>query len=292
MDKIGYYLLRATTWIIHLFPLRLNYIFSDFLYLIIYYIVRYRRNVVSKNLLNSFSGKSIKERKVIEKKFYHHLCDTFIETLYYDRISFEEAKDRVKFLNPELPIHYLDQGRPVVVYLGHYNNWEWFSNWPLYTNHRFYAIYKKLQSKAFGRFFYNLRSRLGAIPLERSDTFRQLMGDAQKGIPTLSAFIFDQTPRIYEIQYWTTFLNQDTAVVVGAEKVARKLNAVVVTVHPRKIRRGYYEVEYFLVTENAKDTEKFEITEKCTRFLEKIILEKPEYWLWSHKRWKHKRPKK
>jgi KDO2-lipid IV(A) lauroyltransferase len=252
-------------------PLRLNYLFSDFLFLITYYVVRYRRSVVSRNLSNSFPEKSLKERKLIEKKFYHHFCDTFIETLYYDRISFEEAKERVKYLNPELPNHYMDQGRPVVVYLGHYNNWEWFSNWPLYTNHRFYAIYKKLRNKAFERFFYNLRSRLGAIPLERAETFRQLMEDAQKGIPTLSAFIFDQTPRINEIQFWTTFLNQETAVVVGAEKVARKLDAVVLTAHPRKIRRGYYEVEYSLVTEHAKETAKFEITEQCTRFLEKRI---------------------
>jgi KDO2-lipid IV(A) lauroyltransferase len=290
MDKIGYYLLRASTWVVHMLPMRLNYIFSDFLFLITYYIVRYRRNVVSRNLLNSFPEKSIKELKLIEKKFYHHLCDTFLETLYYDRISFEESKARVKYLNPDMPTHYMDQGRPVVVYLGHYNNWEWFCNWPLYTNHRFYPIYKKLTNKAFERFYYNLRSRFGAIPLERSETFRQLTEDLQKGIPTLSCFIFDQTPRVNEIQYWTSFLSQDTAVVVGAEKVARKLNAVVLTAHPRKIKRGYYEVEYFLVTEIAKDTAKFEITEQCTKFLEMIIREKPEYWLWSHKRWKHKKP--
>jgi KDO2-lipid IV(A) lauroyltransferase len=183
----------------------------------------------------------------------------------------------------------MDQGRPVVVFLGHYNNWEWFSNWSLYSKYRFYAIYKKLRSKAFERFYCNLRSRSGCIPLERADTFRQLMEDKQKGIPTLTAFIADQTPRINDIQYWTTFLNQDTAVVVGLEKIARKLNAVVIAAHPKKIKRGYYEVEYFLVTDNPKETAKFEITEQCTRFLEKIIIEKPEYWLWSHKRWKHKR---
>ena len=289
MDKTGYYLLRATTWIVHVIPLRLNYIFSDFLFLIIYYVVQYRRNIVNINLSNSFLEKSKSERKLIEKKFYHHLCDTFIETLYYDRISIEESKARVKFLNSELPNYYMDKGRQVVVYLGHYNNWEWFVNLPLFTKHRFYAIYKKLRSKAFGRFYNNLRSKFGAIPLERADTFRQLMDDKQKGIPNLSAFIFDQTPRVNENKYWTTFLNQDTAVIVGSEKVARKLNAVVLYALTRKIKRGYYDVEYFLITENAKETDKFEITEKCTRFLEKVIRENPEYWLWSHKRWKHKK---
>lgn len=282
-------MLRATTWIIHIFPMRLNYLISDFIYFIIYYIVQYRRRVVSKNLSNSFPEKSGDELKGIERKFYHHLCDTFIETFYYDRISFGESKERVKYINPELPIQYMDQGRPVVVYLGHYNNWEWLVNWPLITEHRFYAIYKKLSSQAFGRFFYNLRSRFGAIPLERAATFRQLMEDKQKGIPTFSCFIFDQTPRVNEIQYWTTFLNQDTAVVVGAEKVAQKIDAVVFVAHTRKVKRGYYELEFYLITENAKETAKFEITEKCTRYLEEIIREKPEYWLWSHKRWKHKR---
>ena len=291
MDKIGYHLLRGTTWLIHLFPLRLNYLFSDILFFFTYNVIRYRRNVVRLNLLNSFPERSKEERRQIERKFYRHLCDTFIETLYYDRISFEESKERVKFLNPELPVSYLDQGRQVVVYLGHYNNWEWLVNWPLFTNHRFYTIYKKLKSKGVDRFFYNLRSKFGAIPLERAATFRQLMEDTHKDIPTFSAFIFDQTPRAYDIQYWTNFLNQDTAVLVGAEKVARKIDAVVVLAHPVKIKRGYYEVEYFLITDNAKETAKFEITEQCTRFLEKIIREKPEYWLWSHKRWKHKRVK-
>ncbi len=290
MYIIGYYLLKASTWIFHILPMRFNYILSDILYLVCYYIARYRRKIVRNNLKNSFPEKTEQEIKTIERKFYRHLCDTFIETLYYDRISFEESKRRVRYVNSELPNKYLDEGRPVVVYLGHYNNWEWFVNWSLSTKHRFYAIYKKLTNKAFERFYYNLRGRFGTIPLERADSFRTLMEDNQNGIPTFSAFIFDQTPRIKEIQYWTTFLNQDTAVVVGAEKVARKLNAVVIAAHPRKIKRGYYEVEFVLITEHAKDTVKFQITEKCTKFLEKIIKEKPEYWLWSHKRWKHKKP--
>jgi Kdo2-lipid IVA lauroyltransferase/acyltransferase len=290
MDKIVYSLLRAASWIGHVLPMRLNYIFSDFLFLITYYIVGYRKKVVTRNLRNSFPEKSEKELKVIEKRFYHHFCDTFIETLYFDRISEKEIKKRANFINPELVNKYLDQGRPVVGYIGHYNNWEWLCNWPLYTNHRFYPIYKKLRSKAFGRFYYNLRGRFGAVPLERADTFRQLMEDSQKSIPSFTAFIADQTPRINDIQYWTTFLNQNTPVVVGLEKIARKLNAVVIAAHPKKIRRGYYEIAFYLVTENAKETSKFEITEKCTRFLEKIIIEKPEYWLWSHKRWKHKKP--
>jgi Kdo2-lipid IVA lauroyltransferase/acyltransferase len=290
MEKIIYSLLKASSWILHILPMQINYILSDFFFLITYYIVQYRKKVVRRNLLNSFPEKSENERRLIEKKFFCHLCDTFIETLRSFRFSPEEAKKRCKYLNPELANYYLDQGRPVVVVLGHYNNWEWLFDCALYSDHRFYVIYKKLKSKAFGRFYYDLRSRFGCIPLERADVYRQLVSDSINNITTWSSFIFDQSPRINEIQYWTTFLNQDTAVLTGAEKVAVKLNAAVIYLHMKKIKRGYYEALYTLITDNPNDTAKFEITESCIRFLENIIKEQPEYWLWSHKRWKHKKP--
>lgn len=290
MHETGYYLLKAVTWIFHVLPMRVNYIFSDFLFFLVYYFARYRRDVVRNNLKNSYPQKSSAELKTIEIKFYHHLCDTFIETLYFDRISAEEAKRRVKFTNSELPNNYMAQGKSVVVFLGHYNNWEWLTTWSLVSKYPFYAVYKKLKSETFDRFYQRLRSRLGAIPLERADTFRQLMNDFQHSRVNLSSFIFDQTPRINEIQYWSKFLNQDSAVLTGGEKVAKKLNAVVLFAHMKKIRRGFYETEYILITENAAKTDKFEITEKCTRYLEKIIMDQPQFWLWSHKRWKHKKP--
>ena len=291
MEKIGYFLLRSITWIFQIFPLRVNYVFSDFFYILGYYVIRYRRSVVAKNLANSFPGKTKNERELIAKKFYKHFSDSFIETLYFDRISVAEGKNCVKFLNPELLNGYLDQGRQVLTFFGHYNNWEWFCNLPLYTIHRTYAVYKKLKSNSFEQFYINLRSRFGAIPLERSATFRQLVSDHQKGIPSMSAFLFDQTPKSFEIQHWVTFLNQDTPSVLGAEKIAQKLDTVVLFLHSRKIKRGYYEAQFQLVTDHAGDCPKFEITDKCTHLLEQQIIEHPEFWLWSHKRWKHKREK-
>jgi len=273
----------------HLFPLRVHYLVSDIFFFITYSIVRYRRKVVEANLTNSFPEKSQIERNRIAKGFYHHLCDTAIETLYFDRMSAIKGKSVVKYLNPELPDSYLGKGRQVIVILGHYNNWEWFCNWPLYTKYRFYPIYKKLKSNVFESFYLNLRSRFGAIPLERSDTYRRLMDDHQKGIPSTSAFLFDQTPRIYEIQHWVRFLNQDTPVILGAEKVARKVNGVVLFARSTKISRGNYEVEFKLVTDTASGCPKFEITEKCLQLLENQIVDQPQFWLWSHKRWKHKR---
>ena len=289
MEKTGYFLIRAVTWIMQLFPLRIHYIVSDLCFLLAYHLIRYRRDVVALNLSNSFPEKSKQERDQIAKKFYKHFCDSFIETLYFDRISVTEGKDCVKFRNPELLNHYLDQGRQVLAFFGHYNNWEWFCNLPLYSTHRFYAVYKKLKNKTFERFYQNIRGRFGVVPLERADTFRQLYNDHQKGVPSMSAFLFDQTPRIHEIHHWVTFLNQETPVVLGAEKVAQKLDAVVIFLYSRKIKRGHYEAEFRLVTDHAATCQKFEITDRCTQILEQQIIEHPEFWLWSHKRWKHKR---
>jgi KDO2-lipid IV(A) lauroyltransferase len=291
MEKTGFYLLKSITWVIHLFPLWVHYLVSDLLFILAYKIFRYRRKVVDKNLANSFPGKTQNERDQIARNFYRHICDVFVETLYFDRISISEGKNCVKYLNPELLNGYLDQGRQVLAFFGHYNNWEWFCNLPLYSTHRLYAVYKKLKNNIFERFYRRLRGRFGAIPLERADTFKQLVGDHQKGIPSMSAFLFDQTPRMHEIHHWVTFLNQDTPVVLGAEKVAQKLDAVVLFLHSRKVKRGHYETEFQLVTDHAKSCPKFEITDKCNLLLEQQINEHPEFWLWSHKRWKHKRSK-
>jgi len=284
-------MLRALTWTMQLFPLTIHYFVSDLLFVLTYTIVRYRRRVVNINLAKSFPDKSQKERRVIARNFYRHLCDTAIETLYFDRVSKTKGMNLVKYQNPELPNSYLEKGKPVIIILGHYNNWEWFSNWPLYSEYRFYPIYKKLKNGAFERFYYNLRSRFGAIPLERANTYKQLIDNFQKGIPSTSAFLFDQTPRIYEIQHWVKFLNQDTPVILGAEKVAQKIDAVVLFAHSRKLKRGKYEVEFQLVTNQASSRPKFEITDRCLQLLEKQIKDHPEFWLWSHKRWKHKREK-
>lgn len=289
MKKKGYYLLKSITWIIHLFPLRASYFFSDLFYFFVYYIFRYRRTVVAKNLSNSFPEKTQKERTSIAKKYYQNICDIFVETLYLDRMTLSEGKNCTKYINPELLNFYLDQGRQVVTFLGHCNNWEWYCNLPLYASERCYGVYKTLTNTAFERFFLNLRSRFGLILVERAAIFRQLVNDHQKGIPSFSSFLFDQTPRGTELHHWVRFLNQDTPVVLGAEKIAQKLDTVVLFLHSRKIKRGSYEVKFTLVTDHAGACPKFEITNKCMMLLEQQIKANPESWLWSHKRWKHKR---
>jgi len=290
MFKLGYYLFRGTTWVFHLFSLPALYKLSDLLFFLIYHIVGYRRKVVETNLANAFPDKPESERKRIEKDFYHHLCDLFIEILYLDRITLDELDERVKYVNLDFGDKYFEEGRSVIVALGHYNNWEWLIGWAQHINYTYYPIYKKLADKSSDVFFRQMRSRFGAVPLEKSDVYRRLITDSHNNKPFIAGFINDQTPVINEIQYWTKFLNQDTPVLLGTEKLAKKTNSVVVTLHMKKIKRGYYQVEPTLITDNPKETKQFEITEAHTRFLENIILEKPEYWLWSHRRWKHKKP--
>ena len=287
--KLGYYFLRALTWFIQLFPLRFHYVMSDLIFLLICYVIRYRRKVVYTNLTKSFPEKSKREIRSIARKFYRHLCDSFIETLYFDRISENEIKKRLTLLDQEILEKYLVEGRPVILALGHYNNWEWNCSWPLNSDYKGYVIYKRLTNKSFNLFYYNMRARFGIVPLERADTYRQLIADQNNGKASASAFLMDQTPRKHEIQYWTTFLNQETAVLTGTEKVARKLDAAVLFCHVRKLKRGYNRLEFSVIAEHAKDTAHFEITENATRKIEEMIVGRPELWLWSHKRWKHKR---
>lgn len=285
----GYYLIRIYTWVIQLFPLRVHYVFSNMFYHLIYHVFRYRRSVVVENLTNSFPEKSDEEIGQIARKFYHFICDSLVETFYYDRISEEEIKKRVTVLNIGLVEKYLDEGRPVVVVFAHYNNWEWNSSLSLHTKYPANVVYKKLTNKTFDRFYYNLRAKFGIIPIERADILRQLIADLRDKKSSATAFIMDQTPRKHEIQYWTTFLNQDTPVLTGTEKIARKIDAAVFFCHVRKLKKGYNRLEFSLIVEHAKNTAPYEITEKSTRMIEEMIIERPELWLWSHKRWKHKR---
>ncbi|QZT39014.1 lysophospholipid acyltransferase family protein [Halosquirtibacter xylanolyticus] len=289
MEQVLYFIIRGITRTTNFLPLRVHYWFSDLYYVFAFYIVKYRRKVVRRNLINSFPERSISEIKEIEKKYYRHIADLAVETLYFADISAKEIEQRITIDNPELPIKYLNEGRQVIISLGHYNNWEWLCFLKYYTNANYYPVYKPLHSKAFDKFYRNLRSRFGAEPIPKNTIFKRLYNDLKQGIPSVSGFVNDQTPKRENIQYWTTFLNQDTPMFLGVEKIAKKLDTVVITAEIQKPKRGHYLVKFTLITDKPKEEAPFAITEKDTRHLEEIIRRNPEYWLWSHKRWKHKK---
>ena len=290
MGAIGYYLFYGINWIITLLPLTVLYLFSDLLYLILYHIVSYRRKVVAINLKNSFPEKTDEERRTIEKKFYRHLSDLIVETLKGTHLSKASQRKRFTYSNLEIIDKLREEKRDIVAVLGHYNNWEWPTLLPYYLKYKTIIIYKPLQNKYFNNFVNNHRSEYGIVLTPTSQVIREIIKYRMNEINTASVFISDQIPAIGDIKYWTTFLNQDTAVFTGAGKIASKYDMALVFFNVQKVKRGYYNLDVELLYDHTAGIPENIITETHVRRLEEIIREKPENWIWSHRRWKHKKP--
>jgi Kdo2-lipid IVA lauroyltransferase/acyltransferase len=290
MGAIGYYIFYGINWIITLLPLPVLYIISDLLYHVLYYFPSYRRKVVATNLKNSFPEKTDEELKSIEKKFYRHLADLVIETFKVTHMTKAEQMKRFTYSNLEIIDKLREEKRDIIAVLGHYNNWEWPTLLPYYLKYKIIIIYKPLQNKYFNRFVNNNRSKFGIVLTPTSQIIKQIINYKRNNINTLSVFISDQTPPKGEIKYWTTFLNQDTPVFTGVEKIASKYDMAIVFFHIQKVKRGHYNLDIELLLDHTTGLPEKLITETHVRRLEEIIREKPEYWIWSHRRWKHKRP--
>lgn len=289
MGKIGFYIFYGLNWLITLLPLRILYLFSDILFIFLYYFPSYRRKVTTENLRNSFPEKSSEEIALIRRKFYRHLSDLFIEILKLTHLSNKELKKRFTISNPELLEKLYNSGRDLVVVHSHYNNWEWLVCLPLYTKYKNVSIYKPVQNKMFDRFLNNLRSRnnMGLTPTK--NVIREIIKNRRKNIRVLYGFIADQTPAKPDIRYYTSFLNQETPVFLGIEKIAGKYDMSVVLFNVQKIRRGYYNLTIELLFESTKGLPEYKVTETHVKRLEEIIRENPEYWIWTHRRWKYKK---
>jgi len=247
--------------------------------------------LVNNNIKNSFPEKSEKEISQISKKFYRHFCDTFIETIAFPFMKQKELMQRYKIKNPELCNQLFEEGKSITLLMGHFGNWEWSSLLPLSLKHKIYAIYKPLHNKQFDKFFKNNREKFGlkAVPMEK--IFRVLAEGQKNNEKNMTYFLADQRPRWAQIQHWTTFMNQDTPVILGPEKISKKLNNSVVFFKIIPEKRGYYKIEFHLLFKNAKETKNYEITEGYLQILEETIKENPAYWLWTHHRWKHEKEK-
>lgn len=284
------YILYGFIWVLSFLPLRLLYVFSDAFFYILYYLVRYRRKVVRTNLQNSFPEKSIAEIIAIEKRYYRHMCDMFIELYKLWHMSEAEIRRRCVFKNTDILQHYYDQGKSVIGAIGHYGNWEWMSSYGLYMKHvDFYPLYKPIHDKVLDRMVILLRSHFGSKPVAKNDILRLIVKNRSEGKVFFAAFIADQTPNKANLNFWMNFLNQDTPVFTGTEKIARKFNIPVVSLRVQKLSRGHYEVDFMNLCEEPAKLAPGELTVMYTRVLEEQIRNKPEYWLWSHRRWKHKR---
>ncbi len=286
MNLVTFRVIAASLYLISLLPFAVLYFLSDILYVFLYYIIKYRRKVVIENLLNSFPEKSKSEIEQIEKRFYRYLADLVFESIKTLSISANELKKRFTFKNPELMTNCLQNGKSLIAVSGHYGNWEWGPlAIGLQVKEKVLIVYKPLSDKRFeGLMNESMRSRFGAVMVPMKQTLRQVI--EYKNQPHILVLVGDQTPSREESEYFTSFLNQQTAVFLGIEKIAEKTNDPIVYFSINKIKRGYYECSIKSLINNPKRTTKYEITEAHTRELEKNIRFCPEYWLWSHKRWK------
>lgn len=289
--KVIYYFLLSLYYTISLLPLRVHYFFSSVLYYILYYIIRYRVRVVRKNLTTSFPGKSQEELRRIEKAFYQWLCDYWMESMKLMTISEKNLRKRMVFKGVELVNKVVEEGQSCAVYLGHYGNWEWITSLPLWVTPKAQCgqIYHPLENKAFDRLFLHLRQRMGAVCIPMADTLRRILEFRTKKQPVIIGYIADQKPHWANIHHWTDFLHHDTPVLTGTERIARKVNHAVFYLDVRRIRRGYYEAEFKLITRAPQQMKEFEITDIYYQMLEESIRKAPAFWLWSHNRWSRTR---
>lgn len=286
MTKFAYYFFYTVS----LLPLRVLYGLSDVFAFVLYYIIRYRRDIVRRNLSTSFPEKSVKEVKVIEKKFYRWFCDYFFEAIKLLSISRRELDKRLIVVNPEVHEAWFRKGRNTSAMLGHYCNWEWLSHVGKDMNpeRRQCLIYDPLHSKAMDYVFYKLREfPPTGVPTPKKDILRQLIRWKQQGIYSLSGYIADQAPKWTNIHLWLPFLNHPyTPVFTGAERIERKMNDVVYFLRMTRPRRGCYKVEYILITDDPNSLPQGEITRRFFTMLEQSVREAPQYYLWTHNRWK------
>ncbi len=284
--SIGYYILMAVTWPMQLFPLEFHYFLSEIIYFFMYSIAGYRKKIVRENLLKSFPEKSTEERKIIEKRFYKGFADMFVETLYFTHINIPKQQKRLALENYEQVKEYFDSGKNVVLISGHFGNWEFFQLYEKHLTVKKYFIYKKLNNKAFNQFYKDLRGR-AAEPLEMKETYRRLMKDQSENKPFGIFCISDQRPLKSEINYWLTFMNQDTPVMLGTEKIARKTNSSVFYLEISKVKRGYHKLKFELIADKPDQIEENGITNIFFKKLEQSIKSSPEQYFWTHNRWKY-----
>jgi KDO2-lipid IV(A) lauroyltransferase len=288
MSAILYYLTLPFLYLVSILPRPLLYLLSDFIYVLVYTVFGYRKKVVTSNLLNAFPDKTTEEINKIRRDFYHYFCDLSLETI--KTLSISPAATRQYFDEGDLSVleHYFREKKSVIIVMGHLGNWElagaYFSQMSL---HQLYVIYHPLANKHFDRMFYRMRTRSGIKLYAMKETFRGMLRDRNK--LTATAFIADQTPSPGSA-YWMKFLNQDTPVFKGTEAIARKLGYPVVYLSVIREKRGRYRLAAELLAEHPDRFEENQLTELHTKRLERDIIDHPETWLWSHRRWKHKRP--
>lgn len=288
--KITYYIAYALWYLLSLLPLWLLYFVSDLLFFPTYYLARYRRKIVRRNLTGSFPEKDLKEIVRIEKRFYHFFCDYIVETIKLFSMSEEQMKRRMVFKGVDHIVSAMEKEDKnfCFVYLGHYCNWEWIASLPYWCpdDVKCGQIYHPLYNKAFDRLFLRLRNQFGGECIAMKETLRRIIEMKRAKQKCIIGFISDQAPKWNSIHHWCDFLHRETPVFIGTERIGKQVDALIYYADVKRTRRGYYLCEFKPLTHRPKEVPDYELTDRFTHLLEEMIKERPEFWLWSHKRWK------
>ncbi len=285
--KFVYHILFFLLYLLSLLPMRLLYLLSDCLFFPLFHIVKYRRKVVEKQLDECFPEKSMQERRAIERQFYHFFCDYLVEVIKLFSISKKEMMRRMKFVGIEQVREELKDKKFCFLYLGHYCNWEYIASLSYWLPEIHCGqIYHRIYNQAFDELFLKLRGQFGGESILMKDTLRRILTLRNQEKKVMIGFIADQLPKWENMNHWTTFLNHDTSFFIGAERIAKQVDAALYYVDVERVKRGYYQVRFRLMTLHPKEFPDYELTDQYARLLEESICRQPAYWLWTHKRWK------
>lgn len=287
MQWLAFVLLYPLLWCISILPHSLFYTFSDVVFFFVYRIFGYRRKVVMENLELVFPNKSKNELKTIEKDFFRHMCDMFLETVKTMSLSKNQVKKKYNVLNIEV-LTELEKERSILILCSHFANWEWNVSINNYVKSKGYAVYQKIVNPYFDNFIRTVRARWNTTLITQQETVKTVVRNKLDGITGIFGMVSDQSPQRHRAQYWSDFMGIKVPVFNGAETMARKLDLAVVFLKVSKVKRGYYQAEFIPIAKRGKLTEENEITETFLRLTEQQINEKPEHYFWTHKRWKHR----
>ena len=290
IKRLTYYLLKGFVYALSLLPFCVLYALADVVFVLLYYLIRYRRRVVRSNLVSSFPDMPMKEVKRVERRFYRWLCDYFVEAFKLLGISDEQLLRHIEFRGAEEMERVFAEGRNCAAILGHYCNWEWLTATGLAFKKTPDAvvglIYHALRSDAADWLFIDIRSAHGGTCVNKRHVLRRLMELKREGRRSLFGYISDQTPKWENIHLWLDFLGHDTPVFTGGERIMHKMDDAVFYAEMERPRRGQYVCTFRLVSDHAAQEEEHAITRRFFQMLEATIRREPAYYLWTHNRWK------
>lgn len=289
MQLIVFLISYPIIWLISILPFRLLYIFSDFIYFLVYFILGYRKKIVRNNIAISLPHLSNKERLDIEKKFYKHLCDMFLEMIKTMSISREEMEKRFVFKNLDLYLELEKKGKSIALLCAHYASYEWAVSMNYHITFEGYGIYKKLSNKYFDKLVIDIRSKYRATLITTRETISVIESNKRSNKLAVYGLASDQSPQKSKANHWTNFMGIDVPVHTGAEMIAKRFDMNVIFLKNKKVKRGYYEATFELMAENPCEEPNFSISDDFLKRVEKQILEAPEFYLWTHNRWKHRK---